>query len=216
MAREQFVEDGSQTENVRPVIGLETSHLLGCHVAHRPEHGSGSGSGPRGHCHRRRLGVRQRLELGQTEVEDLDPALAIHNHVGRFHVPMHDTFIVGRCQAIGDLATIVDGLALGNAASTDQVLQGVAIQQFRDRESHRSFPTEIVNREDVGVRQGGYCLGFSLEAGQAIGILGQVCRQHLDGDLPIEPLVPRSIDLAHPTRTQRRQDLVRPESAAWF
>src|SRR5260221_9873287 len=36
-------------------------------------------------------------------------------------------------------------------------------------------------------------------------------RQDLDRDRPIEPCIPRPIDLSHPPRAGRRQDLVRPK-----
>ena len=46
---------------------------------------------------------------------------------------------------------------------------------------------------------------------QAIGVLRERRRQHLDRHLAPEPRVLRPVDLAHPARAERREDLVGAE-----
>ena len=54
--------------------------------------------------------------------------------------------------------------------------------------------------------------GLALEPGERVGILGEVGRQHLDGDVAIEPRVARAVDLAHSAGAQRSQDRVWAEA----
>ena len=49
---------------------------------------------------------------------------------------------------------------------------------------------------------------------QRSGSLRQDARQDLDRDVPVQPLVPRPVDLSHPARAERREDLVGAEAGA--
>ena len=53
-----------------------------------------------------------------------------------------------------------------------------------------------------------------LEALEAVGIAGDRVRQDLDGHLAAQPGIAGAVDLPHPTGSQRRQDLVRPEAGS--
>ena len=55
---------------------------------------------------------------------------------------------------------------------------------------------------------------LDLEAGEGAGIAPNVVRQNLDGDVAPEPRVPRPVDLAHPARAERGEDLVGAETGA--
>lgn len=58
-------------------------------------------------------------------------------------------------------------------------------------------------------RPGG--LGLVLETTHSVGIVGQTGWQNLDRDVPRQTFVAGPIHLAHPSRAERREDLVRPE-----
>jgi hypothetical protein len=62
------------------------------------------------------------------------------------------------------------------------------------------------------VVQGTRGLGFGLESPEAVGIGGQLRRQHLDGNLAVEPGVACPVDLTHPPGAERGEDLVGPEA----
>ena len=64
------------------------------------------------------------------------------------------------------------------------------------------------------MRQRGDRLGLALEARERRRIGGQVRGQDLDRDLAVECLVARAIDLAHPSRAERGDDLVLSERCA--
>jgi hypothetical protein len=55
---------------------------------------------------------------------------------------------------------------------------------------------DVVERADVGVREGGDGAGLSLEARTTIRIGAQLSREDLDRDRPIEPRVAGLVDLA--------------------
>ena len=56
--------------------------------------------------------------------------------------------------------------------------------------------------------------GLLLETAQAVGVGGEGRRQDLDRDVAAEPRVAGAVDLAHPPRADRREDLVGAESGA--
>ena len=64
------------------------------------------------------------------------------------------------------------------------------------------------------VIQGSQDVGLALEAHHAVAVGGEGFRQDLDRDVAAELGVPRAVDLAHPARAERREDLVGAESCA--
>src|SRR5262245_61044368 len=58
-----------------------------------------------------------------------------------------------------------------------------------------------MDRYDVRVGESGSGLGFPGEAGPDVILEGELGRQHLDGDAPLESLVARPIDHTHATPT---------------
>ena len=55
-------------------------------------------------------------------------------------------------------------------------------------------------------------LRLALEPGQRVGIGGDGLREDLDRDVPVQLRVPRPVDLPHPARAERREDLVGAET----
>ena len=53
---------------------------------------------------------------------------------------------------------------------------------------------------------------LALEAGQRVGIGRDGLREDLDRHVPVQLLIPRAVDLPHPPRAQRREDLVGAEA----
>jgi hypothetical protein len=65
-----------------------------------------------------------------------------------------------------------------------------------------------VERRDVLVAEGGQQLGFPFKPGQPALVSSHFLRKHLDGDIPIQPLVAGPVDHPHPTRTDFLDDAV--------
>ena len=55
---------------------------------------------------------------------------------------------------------------------------------------------------------------LQLEAAQALGVRGGVFGQDLDRDVAAEAGIARAVDFAHTSRSEGREDLVRPEAGA--
>jgi hypothetical protein len=62
--------------------------------------------------------------------------------------------------------------------------------------------------------QRGECLGFTLEAREPIGVVGERVGEDLEGDIAIELRVAGAQDLAHPAFANLRGDLVDTDSGA--
>ena len=59
--------------------------------------------------------------------------------------------------------------------------------------------------------QAGDGAGLALQALPQVRTIGQLRRQDLDCDDPVEPRIPRAVDLPHSAGADGREDLVRPE-----
>ena len=80
------------------------------------------------------------------------------------------------------------------------------------RYSIPSSRADVVERADVRVRE--LRDRLAPRARSAAATPGQTDRcdgQDLDRDGPLQPRVPRPVDLAHPARAERRQNLVGPQ-----
>ena len=60
-----------------------------------------------------------------------------------------------------------------------------------------------IERDDVGVVQGGSGAGFLLEPAKSLGIVGKCRRQHLDGDVAAEARITGAVHLAHPAGAEQ-------------
>ena len=196
------------------MVHRQAANLLGRHVAHRPEHGAGVGD--------RRLcpgagdvgvgGVDRRLR--QAEVEDLHPALVGDEQVVGLDVAMGDVARVGRGQAIGGLAGVVHGLAHRQWPGVEPLAQRAALQQLEHDVAVLLGAAEVVDGQDVGMRQRGHGLGLALEAREGRGIVGHLRRQDLQRDIAVEARIAGPVDLAHAARAHERHDLVAVETLA--
>ena len=90
-------------------------------------------------------------------------------------------------------------------------------QQWGTRSHQRGLDvgglSDIVNGDDVRVVEGGCRAGLLLEAAQPVLVCGRRLRQHLDCYVPIEPLIVRPVDLAHPADADLLDDAVMAEGA---
>jgi hypothetical protein len=97
----------------------------------------------------------------------------------------------------------------------DSLLQGLTLEQLHDNEYPAiSRFSDVVDRADVGVLQGCHGLRFALEPLASSSRIAGMRHQQFDGHVSGKSLVTRPVDLAHPTRSDRRDDLVRAEARA--
>jgi hypothetical protein len=167
-ARQHLVQNRPQRENVRPMIGRLPLHLLRRHVGRRSKNHSGSG-----------LGLDLILLLrpwlhqpGQPEVENLHAAVSSDEDVLRLEIPVHDTFIMGGSQALGDLAGIFDRFTFRDGAAGEPLAQCGSFEQLGDKIGRTLFSADRVDRQDIRMVQQAGRSRFLLEPPQALRIVG--------------------------------------------
>ena len=128
---------------------------------------------------------------------------------------MHDAALVRRRQRVGQRDREIEHARKRKSARRHQPVEALSLDQLHGQEADPVRLLDRVERDDVRVVERRDGLGLALEARQAVGMGGHVLGQHLDRDLAAEPRVARAIDLAHPARAERRDDLVGAEPGAW-
>jgi hypothetical protein len=118
-----------------------------------------------------------------------------------------------RRESLGDLGRDVERLPR-RQRRLHALAQRFADEQLQYGIRHALLNAEVVDRQDVRMRERRDGLRFALEAFACVGVDGQVRRQDLDRHVAGEPGVVGTVHLAHPACAQRCQDLVLTEGLA--
>ena len=216
--REHLVQHHAEAEDVGAHVHGLAADLLGAHVAERAEDhpviGPVAGGKRRGRRERLRARARCVHLFREAEVEDLEAAFLRDPEVLGLQVAMDNTFLVGRREALGHLDRELRRLAGRQGAALEPRAQRLALEELHHDVERLSLRREIVDAEDVRMVQRGHGLGLALESGQRVAVLREVLGQHLHRHETIQPGVLGLKDLAHPARTERREDLVGTETGA--
>ena len=145
-------------------------------------------------------GGRRGERLGDAEVRHDDPAAAaFQQDVVRLDVAVNDAESVRGAERVGGFHEDAARFLRGQASPALQPLgQRLTVDEGHHEvdEAVRAF-THRVDRHDVRVRYPRGRLRFAQEADPDLLPEGQLGRQHFDGHLPLEPLVPGVIDHSH-------------------
>jgi hypothetical protein len=192
------------------MVGRFSPHLLGRHVADCPHHGAGL----RRCCDgwRLRLAAFPFGDFRQPEIEDLDAALGGDEDVFGLQIAVDDPLLVRRGEPVRDLQRVLERFPLRKRPFIETLPEGFSLEELHRDVRDVLVAPEVVNSEDVRVRERRDRPGFSLEARERGRVGGEPLRQDLDRDVAFELGVPRSVDFAHPTCAERREDLVRAEA----
>ena len=210
-----LVEHAPEREDVRPRVRLPALELLGRHVLERPEDRPFLRQVLVGRPHHRRQRGHGRLHgrrhrLGEAEVEQLHARLRQHDVAG-LQVAVHDPLPVGLVESVGDLRAEPQRLLERQRSLAEAVRRASRPREAPSRGTRR--------RPGCRRRRGRRCASGKAaksssprarSAGGSPADEDRCCGQHLDRDRAIEPRVLRPVDLAHPARANRRDDLVRP------
>ena len=90
-------------------------------------------------------------ELGQPEVEHLDPTLRRHGDVVGLQVAVDDALLVRLVQRLGDLRRDRDRLGDGNRSFLNPLAQRHAAHELHHQEVDALLGVEVVDHPDVGM-----------------------------------------------------------------
>ena len=219
-AGEHLVEHDAEGPDVGATIRRPAARLLRRHVGGGAEDeaggGAGAGEGGRLREGRRAAGtgvVVPAPRLGEAEVEHLDLSVGRQLHVRRLEVAVDDALLVRLFERLGDLPGDDDGLVRRQRPALQPLGEVLALRQLHDQDVRlrpvvERHALEAVEVRDAGVVERGEDLRLALEAGEALGVVGEGLGQQLEGDLAAELRVGGAVHLAHPARAERREDLV--------
>ena len=156
------------------------------------------------------------MRCGKSEIEDLDQAAGRHKDILGFEIPVHDVLFVGSHQASDDLPGDLQGLRDSHLRTFHAFAERFTFQQLHYSEGHTILGSNVVDREDVRVRESCDASGFPFESGMRLGILGEMVGEDLDGDVPVEPCVSGTIHLTHSTGAQQLADRIWAEIRAFL
>jgi hypothetical protein len=125
-----------------------------------------------------------------------------------------DALLVGFLQGFRDLASDAQRFVHRDGTALQPLREILALDQLEDEQRLAVQLFETVDRGDVWMIQRGEQVGFTAEAGESFGVLRDLGRQQLDRDAAAQPRVAGALYLAHAARTQRAENLVRPEPRA--
>ena len=127
---------------------------------------------------------------------------------------MNDSVRVRGVETCGDLPGQRDRLSNRNRAARNPVRQRLAFDELHDEKVDALVGSDVVERADIEVLDGGDRPGLALEALQQAGFPRDVCRKNLDGDRAIEAGIARAVHLAHGAGPCQRLDLYGPSRDA--
>ena len=119
---------------------------------------------------------------------------------------------MARFERLCDLPGYRDRLVNGDRTFLDPLRQRLALDVLHDEEIDAVLLAHVIKGADVRMVELRNHLGFTLEARLAFGALGQVLREDLDGNRPVEPSVLGFVDLAHAPLADWGEDFVRAEA----
>ena len=156
-------------------------------------------------------GAGGRHRLGEPEIEQLHARPRQH-HVGGLQVPVHDALRGAPCRARPRSRSPYRSVcSSGSGPFASRSSERLALEVLHDEVLGLALAADVVERADV--RMGELARSSSPPARSAGG-LGrgrQMLRQDLDRHGPLEARVARLVDLSHPARADRREDLVGAE-----
>ncbi len=127
---------------------------------------------------------------------------------------MHDPARMRFVQGLGDLDSDLQRFLEGRRSPPQPVGQSFAFQMLHHQEADPVLRADIVQGADVRMIQRRNCPSLALHPLFEIEIVGEVCRQNLDGNIAPQPCIASAIHFAHAAGAERRQDFIGTELSA--
>src|SRR6516225_2776825 len=107
-----------------------------------------------------------------------------------------------------------EDLGQGQATLDDEITERFPFDVLHRQEEHSIALFHGVDRDDVGMAEGGDALCLTLKTGTAIRIGRSRLGEDLEGNVAFQSGITRPIDLAHAPRAKRRADFIDTEPSA--
>ena len=149
-------------------------------------------------------------ELGDAEVEQLGPPLAVHEDVGRLQVAMDDEVLVCGVDGLTDLDEEVDTSSEVEVLLTSEGVDRATLRELHHEVGPAVFGGSAIEQAgDSGVLEVGENLALGSEAPRHFSG-GEVAAHDLDRDLLLERLVRalRAVDHAHASSAEDLDDSI--------
>ena len=223
MPAQHLVQRDAEAELIGARVARLAPVLLGCHVQRRTEHVAR-------HRHRyaqqaRRIRRSRRClphlvlllvhAAGEPEVGDLNATVVANQHVLRLEVAMHDADLVRGDQAAASRYEQLDDLAPAELVRVQPLAQRLTAHILHREEDVTFHAADVVDHDDVGVRQPRHCLCLTQQPRAALERVGTPAwADQLDRDRAIELGIVREVDHAHAAFGHRLADHIATETLA--
>ena len=127
---------------------------------------------------------------------------------------MNDAHVVGGLECIRDLPGNRQRLVDRHRTVDQPVGERRSLDQFQNQRLDTAAVFESVDAGDVRVAERCERAGFTLEAGDPLGVARHLVGQNLQRDVSPQPAVAGAVNLAHAACAKGRDDFVRAEPGA--
>ena len=196
VAREHLIEHDTEGIQVAARVGIEALGLLGRDIVH----GADSLTAAL---------FMDILERGDAEISDLDHVVVRDHDVLRFDVPVDDAMGVRVLQCLTDLRGVVQ--RLDGAEYTmlrHALLERLAFDKLHDDILRLPAVADIVDRDDIRLREHGDRVCLRLEAVFQLSVRRHFITQDLDGDIAVQLVAHGLVNDRHAAAADDLQDLV--------
>lgn len=127
---------------------------------------------------------------------------------------MDDVLRMGGSHAVSHFRCEPNGLRPGERVARNEAIERRAFEKLGHRVDHALVAPDVVEGEDVRMRQRRHGPRFALEAREHPRICGPAIAHDLDRDIAPEPCVAGSVHVAHAPGAEGLADDVRTKSSA--